>query len=46
MLVKLVILGIGMIIGAMLMMVVVVIMIERSMRPRKKPPTKDEWRMM
>lgn len=43
---NLIILGVGMFIGAWLMMLVMAIVVYRSTRPRKKPPTKDEWRMM
>lgn len=38
--------GLGIVVGASIMLVIIVISLEREMRPRKKPPTKDEWRMM
>lgn len=43
---NLIIFGFGMMIGAMAMMVFIVLMIEIANRKPKRPPTKDEWRMM
>ena len=42
---NLIIFGVGMIIGAMGMMVLIVLMSYYATR-QKRPPTKDEWRMM
>ena len=42
---NLIILGLGMVLGAMGMMVFIVLVFDHYHKP-KKPPTKDEWRMM